>query len=353
MIIDSRAPTRIDLAGGTLDIWPIYLFLNPALTLNLGIDLYAQARIQLNESNGIILKSEDQNLSVQLNWEDLQKDSSKIPPSLELHFKLLKYFSTLHPSKKSCSLILSTHARSPARAGLGGSSALNIAMMGALLAWVQGEPLHIDQEALIEIARDMETTVIQVPAGLQDYYGALFGGLQSLRWQAGKNQRASLPLSTLEGLEQRILLFYSGQSRNSGINNWALFKSFIDREPKIRSQFEEIADATLQLEFALKKQDWIAAGSAILEEWKTRKTLSSGITTPEMDKAFQVALQEGASAFKVCGAGGGGCFFIYFNTPDPELKKRVQAKISQIQTIRPLPFHAAPKGLEVKVGRVS
>lgn len=378
--IDSKAPTRMDLAGGTVDLWPLYLFLERPVTVNLGIDLYAEARLELGPPTAspgstsgagtFTLRSEDQGHELKLGWNELA--SATVPPQLELHLKLLRHFARERATEGEgggrkdfgFDLALSTRARSPAGAGLGGSSTLSIAMAGALATWArqgtQREAVDIlrDGVGLIEIVRDIETTVIQVPAGVQDYYGAMFGGLQSLRWGAGKHERAWLPEGILADLEKHLLLFYSGQSRNSGINNWALFKGFIDNQNDIRARFGKIASATHRLEEALMVRDWKAAGLAIADEWATRKTLAQGITTPEMDRAFEsaqaIAGGQGAASGvsgKVCGAGGGGCFFVYLeDASKPETKERIVEAFTA-QGIRPLPFHAVPRGLEVRVTR--
>jgi D-glycero-alpha-D-manno-heptose-7-phosphate kinase len=370
--IESRAPTRIDLAGGTVDIWPLYLFLNSPITINLGIDLFAEARIDEIETTSetsdrmgqVTLKSEDQGVERTFDWEALDEDI-EIPPGLILHYKLLKNFTDrriqngFHDPRLS--LKLTTLAKSPAGAGLGGSSALSVAMVGALTTWSKSsassltaldlvhDPM-LDAEQYIDIVRDIETRVIQVPAGLQDYYGAMFGGLQSLQWHAGKHRREWLPGTILAQLEHRLLLFYSGQSRNSGINNWALYKAFIDKQGQVRDQFQAIATATRQLEAALLDRDWERCALAIAREWEVRRGLATGISTPEMDAAFEIAKKEGAPAGKVCGAGGGGCFFVFVPSGDPELKARITKKITATG-IRALPFRAVARGLEVKVSR--
>jgi len=351
--ITSRAPTRIDLAGGTVDIWPIYLFLKNPTTLNLGISLFAETQLEENDSGKIQLKSADQGDELIFGWDEL--NSVTAGPSLVLHLKFLRHFAkekTLSGRlNRSKGLKLSTSAKSPAGAGLGGSSTLSISMIGALATWSRGsvDPLR-DGERLIEIARDTETTVIQVPAGLQDYYGAMFGGLQSLRWRVGVHERTWHSEETLTQLKDRLLLFYSGQSRNSGINNWALFKAFIDQQGKVRDQFASIAEATQRAEQCLIARDWTGVGQAIAAEWEVRRTLAPGISTPEMDHAFDTARALGASAGKICGAGGGGCFFVYLPENNPALKNKIQAEIEK-QGIRPLPFEAVPRGLEVQVKR--
>jgi D-glycero-alpha-D-manno-heptose-7-phosphate kinase len=365
--IHSRAPTRIDLAGGTIDIWPLYLFLKDPVTLNLGIDLYAEATLDLTSTsdspeNQVTLRSNDQNTELQFSWKSIQSGLTP-PPSLELHFKLLKYFFEMavrkgaDPTKNN--LALSTRARSPAGAGLGGSSTLSVAMIGALAKWTAllcGEQIDPKDQGnqLIEIVRDIETTVIQVPAGLQDYFGAMYGGLQTLHWGIGTHSRDPLPSDLIPELEQRLLLFYSGQSRNSGINNWALFKGFIDRQDQIRSKFEQISSVTHQLTAALKKRQWADAAALIAKEWEVRKSLAPGITTPEIDQAFEKARQIAPVSGKVCGAGGGGCFFVYLpfesklSTSDISTKEKIREIFVQ-HGMRSLDFHGVPHGLEVRV----
>ena len=340
----SKAPTRIDLAGGTLDIWPIYLFLKDAATVNLGIDLFAEATLEVAPGDGFTLRSEDQAAELKGRWNELSSVSA--PPQLELHLKLLRWFA--RDRESTSAVTLSTRARSPAGAGLGGSSTLSIAMIGALASWREGRVLTFDRpegDRFIEIVRDVETTVIQVPAGIQDYYGAMYGGLQALGWQPGLHRREELSESTLKELESRLVLFYSGQSRNSGINNWLLFKNFIDRDPAVRERFEKINAATHELKNALGKQDWAGVGRAIADEWKVRRTLAAGISTPEIDHAFELAQRTAPGAGKICGAGGGGCFFYYCESPSD--RARVTEALSGLPGLRALPFQAVPHGLRV------
>ncbi len=352
----SKAPTRIDLAGGTVDIWPLYLFLNRATTINLAIDLYAETDLEeVAYSDGsawVVLRTEDQKAELKFKWDEI--DSIAPPPSLELHWKYLKFF--LERKKRAgrfyptVGLTLSTRAKSPAGAGLGGSSTLSVSIIGALKVWCDGSlSIETDGEKLVEITRDVETTVIKVPAGMQDYYGAMFGGLQSLRWGAGSHDRRWLSPDLLAELEDRILLFYSGHSRNSGINNWALFKAFIDNQGSAREQFHGINHATHALEKALNEKDWAGVGSAIASEWEVRRGLAAGITTKEIDSAFESAMLKGAVAGKICGAGGGGCFFVYLPQKNPGLRDTIAREVGALPGIRHLPFRVSKTGLTVEV----
>ena len=359
MIIKSRAPARIDLAGGTLDLWPLHLFVRQPVTINMGINLWATATLEFKDAPvpEVLLRSEDQKNELKFAWSDIEKVSA--PPELQLHLKLLKHFGGIRHGISGLrrQLILTTSAESPAGAGLGGSSTLGVAIAGALSVWgedefaLEGFDSTTNGDKLIETVRDVETTVIQVPAGVQDYYGAMYGGLQSLRWGVSAHRHERLPEGILTGLESRVLLFYSGQSRNSGINNWALYKDFIDNREGVRAKFDQIAAAANQLETALRESNWAAVGEAIAHEWEARSGLASQISTPEINRAFAAAKKEGATAGKICGAGGGGCFFIYLPSDDPQRAAAIRTKIEAIEGIRSLPFKAVPQGLEVQVKR--
>jgi D-glycero-alpha-D-manno-heptose-7-phosphate kinase len=354
MTIESIAPVRVDLAGGTVDIWPLYLLLNHPKTINYGISLFAKTTLESEPSHTpeVKIESIDLKKSHTFSWAEILDESMNTIPELVLPVRLLRYFAQEHTNPRSLSVTLKTEAKSPAGAGLGGSSALSISIIGALFKWVNPTtPLDLnkDGEFLISLVRDVESQVLYGPAGLQDYYGAAFGGLQVLDWKIAKNERTSLPVSTLKELEARTLLFYSGKSRNSGINNWQLFKGLIDKNPEVDAKFRAICDATQKVETALLKQDFKGVVSAVREEWETRKTLASGISTPEMDEAYARAKKVTDIAFKVCGAGGGGCFFVVLPEKDATLKERVKQAVLEAGEIRHLPFEAVPHGLTVKI----
>ncbi len=352
--INATCPVRVDLAGGTVDIWPIYLLLEGARTINYGINLFAQTEIIAESSNQpqVTLESTDQGAKVRLSWEQVLDPQEQGSKELTLLLRLLRKFSEKHPNPTSLDLTLRTRALSPAGAGLGGSSALSISIIGALSRWVHpNQPLDLDTEgdALIALTRDVESQVLFGPAGLQDYYGAAFGGLQVLRWGLGSNERESLPVATLRKLASRTLLFYSGKSRNSGINNWQLYKNFIDRDPATTQKFEAIVRATAEVEIGLAEQNFDAVIEAVTAEWSARKTLASGISTPEMEHAWGAVQKITKSAFKVCGAGGGGCFFVLLPTDDPMMKPKVIQTVTSIPGIQSLPFEPVAHGLDVKV----
>jgi D-glycero-alpha-D-manno-heptose-7-phosphate kinase len=112
-------------------------------------------------------------------------------------------------------------------------------------------------------------------------------------------------------LHRRIVLCYTGEPRNSGTNNWEITKRHIDGDRFVFDCFERIRDTAATMRDALVRGDWDAVGRAVAEEWENRKRLAPGVTTPGIDMLIERAMQAGATAAKVCGAGGGGCLFCY------------------------------------------
>ena len=296
MIIRTSAPTRIDLAGGTIDIWPLYLCPPGAQTLNAAISLRANARIDPRNDSRITIKSIDTNAVVEAeDWRELRDVRQ-----LRLLCLLVHFF-------EARGLTLTTTSESPAGAGIAGSSALNVAVCAALAEWKR---THYEPEALLQIAMNVEAQAIAVPTGLQDYRPALYGGIAAIELDADGVRRVPLDVDLGE-LQRRIVLCYTGEPRNSGTNNWEITKRHIDGDQFIFDCFERIRDTAARMRIALAAGDWDEVGRSIGEEWDNRKRLAPGVTTPGIDDLIARAKAAGATAAKVCGAGGGGCLFCY------------------------------------------
>jgi D-glycero-alpha-D-manno-heptose-7-phosphate kinase len=296
VVIETSAPTRIDLAGGTIDIWPLYLFHPGAQTVNAAISLRARARLESRSDARIVIRSEDTGVTVEADdWPELRDRRELRLLSLLVHF-----FETR-------GITLTTSSESPAGAGIAGSSALNVAVCAALADWNR---THFEPEALLQVAMNVEAQTIAVPTGLQDYRPALYGGIAALELEVDGIRRVPLSIDVRE-LESRIVLCYTGEPRNSGTNNWEITKRHIDGDRHIFECFERIRDTAATLRERLERGDWDGVGSAIGEEWKNRKRLAPGVTTPAIDALIARAMAAGATAAKVCGAGGGGCLFCY------------------------------------------
>jgi D-glycero-alpha-D-manno-heptose-7-phosphate kinase len=324
MIIETSAPTRVDLAGGTIDIPPLFLFHEGASTVNFAVDLMAKCRIETRDDDAIILESIDRNVSFETSLGMMHE--LKNEPRLELLSKLVYFF------KPETGFNMITESEAPAGAGLAGSSTLNIACIGALNKLV-GD--RYASERFIPIAANIETTVINVPAGYQDY----------IKFAPEGMTREALDVDT-KTLEDRIVVLYTGEPRNSGTNNWEITKRHIDGDKELFDIFEGIRDTTIELRAAMLNADWDLVGEILKKAHPARKRLSPNITTPHMDELIEVALSNGAIAPKVCGAGGGGC--IAFFCEDGR-KADVEAALAQTEGAEVLAFKIQPAGLSITV----
>src|SRR5262245_6952276 len=182
MNIISRAPTRIDLAGGTLDLWPLFLFHEDALTINVAVNLFATAKIESHDDSSIHIFSKDQKQEVRAkDWKELN-----IHEPLPLHARLIRHFA---PAQ---GFYLETDSLAPMGSGLGGSSALAIAICGALNEFTNKQLQHHD---FLGIVRDIEAQVLGIPTGVQDAHAAVFGGLSGWHFGVNKLQRITYPVA--------------------------------------------------------------------------------------------------------------------------------------------------------------
>jgi D-glycero-alpha-D-manno-heptose-7-phosphate kinase len=328
VLIESSAPTRIDLAGGTVDIWPLYLFHHDAQTINCAISLRARCRLTPRADSRIVIRSEDTGRTVEAaHWSSLRDESE-----LVLLGRLLHHF-------EAEGLELTTSSDSPVGAGIAGSSALNVAVCGALARHRQ---LDLSDAALLQIAMNVEAQAIDVPTGVQDYRPALHGGVSAVELRVDGVRRIALNVDAV-ALQSRLVLAYTGASRQSGINNWEIFKRHIDGDRVVFEAFERIRDAAAGMRRALENADWGEVGRQIALEWETRKQLAPGVTTPAIDDLIEHAKAAGARAGKVCGAGGGGCLFCY---TDPVNRLRVEDALRD-RGARVLDFSIETEGLRV------
>src|SRR5258706_3611994 len=311
MTITSKAPCRVDIAGGTIDIWPLYLFHPGAQTLNFAISLRARARIESRIDNRIVIRSEDTGVTVEaMDWKELREQRALRLPSLLVHF-----FETR-------GITLTTSSQSPAGAGIAGSSALNVAVCAVLAEWNR---THFEPEALLQVGMNVEAQTIAVQTGLQDYRPALYGGIAALELEVDGVRRVPLDIDYGD-LEKRIVLCYTGEPRNSGTNNWEITKRHLDGDRHVFDCFERIRDTAASMRDRLARSDWDGVATAISEEWENRKRLAPGVTTPVIETLIARAMAAGAAPAKDCGAGGGGCLFCFAppqkNPPHPRRPAR-------------------------------
>ena len=333
MIIESAAPTRVDLAGGTIDIPPLFLFHEGASTVNFAIDLMARCRIETRSDDRIVLESIDREIQFETSLDKIGGLYNE--PRLELLSKLVYFF------KPEIGFNMVTESEAPAGAGLAGSSTLNIACIGALNKLVGN---RYAEENFIRIAANVECQVIKVPTGFQDYYSAQYGGAACIHFRPDGMEREVLDVD-IKTLEERIVVCYTGEPRNSGTNNWEITKRHIDGDLETFAIFEGIRDTAKDLRRALIENDWTKMGEILQAAYPRRKKLSPNITTPQMDLLIERALANGAIAAKVCGAGGGGCIAFFC---EKDGKAAVEKTLSEDSEAEVLQWKFSEHGLTVK-----
>jgi len=310
------------------------LFHEGAATVNFAVSLLAKCRIETRDDNRIILESVDRGVKFDTTLEqiaDLKNESR-----LELLSKLVYFF------KPKVGFNMITESEAPAGAGLAGSSTLNIACIGALNKLV-GD--RYPPERFIPIAANVECQVIKVPTGFQDYYSAQYGGVASIHFRPDGIEREALDIDT-KTLQERILVCYTGEPRNSGTNNWEITKRHIDGDRELFDIFEGIRDTSLHLRSALLQNDWDSVGEILRDSYPERKRLSPHITTPQMDKLIDKALNNGAIAARICGAGGGGCIaFFCENGRKPD----VETTLAEEKGVEVLDWKLSVDGLAVNI----
>ena len=290
------------MAGGTIDIWPLYLFHDGASTVNAAISLRAHVEVESRPAGGVELRAIDIDRSISApSWTDLDGGGD-----LALLARLARHYHLENA-------VLTTRGESPAGAGIAGSSALTIAICGALARWTGSDenPQH-----LLQVAMNVECQTIGVPTGVQDYRPALYGGIASIELGAAGVRRTVIDVDPRE-LERRIVLAYTGAPRHSGTNNWDIMKRHIDGDRHVFDCFERIRDTAAAMRRALEGGDFEEVGRQIAIEWINRKLLAPGVTTAAIDDLIARANAAGATAAKACGAGGGGCVFCY-GPPDAQ-----------------------------------
>jgi D-glycero-alpha-D-manno-heptose-7-phosphate kinase len=310
--VEGRAPTRIDLAGGTMDLWPLYLLHERPLTVNAAIDLFARARIETTADGAIEVVSRDRDSRVRAGTlRELSRDQAAAGEAIEFPLRLAAHFLDRRGApaegtgRLSCRI--TTDCMAPAGSGLGGSSALGIALASVLNRYT-GRGL--EAERLLSLTRAIETQVIKIPTGEQDYHPALHGGVLALHYGVEGTRVERLAVD-VEALRRHTVLVFTGVSRSSGISNWDMIKRHLDGDVEVRAALGTINDAAHAMREALLAGEWDKAGAALEKEWEARRRMSAKVTTSAIDGMIQAARAAGAQAGKVCGAGGGGCLVLW------------------------------------------
>jgi D-glycero-alpha-D-manno-heptose-7-phosphate kinase len=320
---------RVDLLGGTLDLVPINLILPNVVTLNVATSLKARVSITSIDFDGVEIISLDYKTTNTFKSSDFTEINLQKNYFGNLTF--IAHILNLFNLKKGIRLEL--ESGSPPGAGLGGSSAMGVTCYHAIVKFLD-KPF--DKAEAIRKINALEALIIDCPAGYQDYYPALYGGILGLIPRPGSIQVEQLYSDELKNvLENNVTLVYSGETRNSGINNWEVYKAFFNKDLAVRLGLSEIASLSHQALNAIHEKNYEALIPLIAQEGEERRKLFPGILTPNMNQ-LRMILKEQSPHFgmKICGAGGGGCFLI---THKPNEREYIKKLLVQFQ-METLPF---------------
>lgn len=296
--ISVKSPTRVDLAGGTLDLWPLHCFTGGAVTVNLAIDISTFATIA--DGDGVTFESEDlKDIRRYAGVEEALRDAD---PKFQFFRVALR---EMNPKK---GFSLKTRSDSPIGGGIGGSSSLMISVLKAFRRW-QGLPEE-KVSRLVHIAHNLEAQILNTPTGTQDYFPAASGGLNVISYTSEEIRHEVLPLEGTP-FESRFLLVYTGRTHHSGLNNFEVMKSAVGRDPVVMKALFDLKDVAIATEEVCRRGRWNELSSLFRREYESRIRLTKAFTCPEIEQLDRIATAAGAEAIKICGAGGGGCVMVW------------------------------------------
>ncbi len=307
-MIRVECPTRVDLAGGTLDLWPLYSFLKSTRTINIAIDIMTRALLSSVESQQISIHIPG--FDYDKKFDNLQSFLSCEDPEIEILKPPIEFF---HPKD---GFELTIESESPIGGGLGGSSSLMIAVCEAFLQFTGKSFSELEK---VHLAHNLEAQLLKTPTGTQDYFAPILkSGLIHIQYSPSgiEFKVQSIPKEILD----HFLLVYTGKPHHSGLNNWEVFKSIVDGDQKTLNGLREIQSVSDCISTAIQEGDWSKFSSELTREYESRVQLAKAFASPEIQNLRSISKASGADEIKICGAGGGGCVMIWVS---PDKRKDV------------------------------
>jgi len=319
-IVVARAPLRVSLAGGGTDL-PSYAEQFGGLVISLAIDRYVCVTVYPREFRGTLRAA--------------LEHTETVSHADELTNRFAR--AAMRRAGQTTNIQLASFADAPSGTGLGGSGAFTVALMHALL-------YHQDPRAeeLAEHASAIEMVDLERPVGKHDHYMAALGGLHALH--IGRTDIHAEPFAMTEAIrsyvEERLLLFYTGQSRDAGQVLTSQDKLTRQRNDAVMAPLHGIRALAQRLLDSLREGRVADVGPTLDEHWRYKLRLSDRVTTPRVERLYDVAMEAGAEGGKLLGAGGGG--FLLMAAHDGEQDQVRKAMFAEGAT--ELPFAAAPSG---------
>lgn len=301
-----ESPCRADLAGGTLDIWPLGMLHPGSLTVNAAIPVMVRLEVDLEAPPEEVWHAMGDG-----EWRRLDRAAALSDLSAAVAFAV----------RPTGGVRVRVRSQAALGSGLGGSSAYAVALARGILT-LAGEEMA--DERLVLLARDLEARVLTVPTGLQDHWAALRGGVLAIHHEPGGERVERLKVDS-EWVGERLTVFDTGITHHSGMVNWQVIRRRLDRDPETTEALELIAEAARRCRAELIAGNEDGVGCAVAAEWSARRRLAPEVCPPELDAIIDAGLAAGASAIKACGAGGGGSVLVWHS---PAARESISSALS-------------------------
>lgn len=305
MIIRSKAPLRLGLAGGGTDVSP-YSDIYGGAILNATISLYANASLEPLDNGKIEFVALDRDEKITFDAKEILEVGKMLPLHIGVYNRIVKDFA-----KKPMSFRLSTFVDAPAGSGLGTSSTLMVAILGAFVEYLN---LPLGEYDIANLAYDIERVDLGMSGGKQDQYAATFGGVNFMEFL--KDDRVIVnPLRIkqdyLNELSNNLVLYYTETSRFSSdiINEQS--KSVKDKNTTAIEAMHKLKEQAVMMKRTLAVGNINKIGEILDFGWQHKKQMAKGISSPEIDNLYRSAIAAGATGGKISGAGGGGFMIFY------------------------------------------
>lgn len=287
----TKTPFRISFCGGGSDISTFYeRYGGCVLSTSINKYMYISIHPYFNEKQTLLKYSENELV------EDIQEIKHKI-------------FHRVLSDMEISGVEISSTADVPGGTGLGSSSTFTVGLLHTLYSY-KGK--FASKAKLAREACEVEIEKLLSPIGKQDQYAAAFGGLNFIRFNRDGSVSVApimMQVETYKRLERNLLMFYTGTTRSAnGILSEQ--KKNISQNDK-NENLKEMCQLAEQMKESLERNDLSSFGTILNQSWELKRTLASGISNPEIDQAYQVALCNGALGGKLLGAGGGGFLLFY------------------------------------------
>jgi D-glycero-alpha-D-manno-heptose-7-phosphate kinase len=294
----AKAPLRLSFCGGGTDV-PPYPAEHGGLVLSATINQYAYASLRPRRDSRLTIAS--------LDYDIVAKYDHPKRMRFDGNLDLIKAVVKAMKVRRGCDLWV--HSDAPPGSGLGSSSTLVVALIGALNAWVQ-RPMSSYEVA--ELAYRIERVDMGLAGGMQDQYASAFGGFNFIEFNRDSTVVNPLRIhaDVLRELEYRLLLCYMGQTRQSAHIIERQTAAYVERRAPVVEALHDLKRQTLEMKKALLLGNVDGIGELLHEAWEQKKRLAEGITNPRVDRLYRLARREGAIGGKMPGAGGGGYFLL-------------------------------------------